>query len=236
MLTVMGLGRRGRRHVAVIIALTLLPRSPSCSVSGCATTARPEAAEARRKPKPPSRPRRVPAPLGAHRHPLPVVTIVGVLAVLLARGRPGREPASSALPDNSTAPTSSTQRQTYDKITAAFGEGYNAPLSIAADVIASTDPKGTVSKLSDAVKGVPDVVAVTQATPNSGADTALIQAIPSAGQTATSTSDLVRELRKRAPGWRRSTASATSWSPVRRRSTSTSRSGSAGRCCRSPAS
>ncbi len=68
-------------------------------------------------------------------------------------------------------------------------------------MIASTNPKDTVSKLADAIKGVPDVVAVTQATPNSGGDTALVQAIPSAGQTATSTSNLVRELRDRAPGW-----------------------------------
>ena len=130
---------------------------------------------------------------------LPVLTIVGVLALLTLAAVPAAS-MRLALPDNSTAPASSTQRETYDKITAAFGEGYNAPLSVAADVIASTDPKGTVSKLADAIKGVPDVVAVTEATPNAGGDTALIQAIPSAGQTAASTSNLVRELRERAPG------------------------------------
>ena len=39
----------------------------------------------------------------------------------------------SALPDNSTAPEDTPpQRETYDDITAAFGEGYNAPLSATA--------------------------------------------------------------------------------------------------------
>ena len=130
----------------------------------------------------------------------PVVTILGVLVLLGLAAVPAAS-MRLALPDNSTAPTSSTARQTYDKITAAFGEGYNAPLSVAANVIASTDPKGTVNKLSDAIKGVPDVVAVTQSTPNEGGDTALIQVIPSAGQTAASTKALVLQLRERAPGW-----------------------------------
>ena len=52
-------------------------------------------------------------------------------------------------------------------------------------------------------------MAVTQATPNEGGDTGLIQVIPSAGQTAASTKALVRELRaSRRPAGRRSTASA----------------------------
>ncbi len=44
-------------------------------------------------------------------------------------------------------------------------------------------------------------MAVTQSTPNEGGDTALIQVIPSAGQTAASTKALVLQLREQAPGW-----------------------------------
>ncbi|WP_231389041.1 MMPL family transporter [Marmoricola sp. URHB0036] len=202
-LTVMGLAAAAAVTIAVIIALTLVPAVALLFGERLRPrAARPPKKEKRkRKPRPPKPAR---AGFGAFWvrtvTRLPVLTIVAVLGLLALAAVPAASMRLS-LPDNSTAPTSSTQRQTYDKITLAFGEGYNAPLSIAADVIASTDPKGTVSKLSDAVKTVPDVVAVTQATPNSGADTALIQAIPSAGQTAASTSDLVRELRKRAPGW-----------------------------------
>jgi RND superfamily putative drug exporter len=88
---------------------------------------------------------------------------------------------------------------TYDKITAAFSEGYNAPLSVTADVITSTDPKGTVTDLGKAIGKIHGVVAITQATPNEGGDTALIQVIPPAGQTAPATTALVTELRKQAP-------------------------------------
>ena len=112
-----------------------------------------------------------------------MLTVVAVVALLGLAAVPAFS-LRLALPDNSTAPTASPQRQTYDKITAAFGEGYNAPLSITADVITSTDPKDTVNELADAIRSSPDVVAVTQATPNEGADTALIQVIPRPGQTA----------------------------------------------------
>ena len=68
-----------------------------------------------------------------------------------------------------------------------------------ADIITSSDPKGTVNDLAAAIKKLPGVVAVTQATPNQEADTALIQVIPPAGQTAASTVALVQELRAQAP-------------------------------------
>ncbi|MET0998403.1 MAG: MMPL family transporter, partial [Marmoricola sp.] len=200
-LTVMGLAAAGAVTVAVLVALTLIPAVALLF----GERLRPRAP---RPPRAKKRPKGEPGParagfgavwVGAVTR-LPVLTVLAVLALLTLAAVPAAS-MRLALPDNSTAPTSSTQRETYDKITAAFGEGYNAPLSVAADVIASTDPKGTVSKLADAVKGVPDVVAVTEATPNAGGDTALIQAIPSAGQTAESTSNLVRELRARAPGW-----------------------------------
>jgi RND superfamily putative drug exporter len=211
-LTVMGLAAAAAVTIAVVIALTLVPavalmlgeRLRPRPARAPQKENRKENQKENRKENRKGKPKPARAGFGAvwvrFVTRLPVLTIVAVLGLLALAAVPAAS-MRLALPDNSTAPTSSTQRQTYDKITAAFGEGYNAPLSVAADVIASTDPKDTVSKLADAIKGVPDVVAVTQATPNSGGDTALIQAIPSAGQTATSTSNLVRALRERAPGW-----------------------------------
>ena len=197
-LTVMGLAAAAAVTVAVLIALTLVPAVALLMGERLRPRPRRTRRTSKRKPRP-TRPAFSALWVRAVTR-LPILTVLAVLALLTLAAVPAAS-MRLALPDNSTAPTSSTQRQTYDKITKIFGEGYNAPLSVAADVIASTDPKGTVSKLSDAIKQVPDVVAVTQATPNSGGDTALIQAIPSAGQTAASTGDLVRELRKRAPGW-----------------------------------
>jgi RND superfamily putative drug exporter len=205
-LTVMGLAAAAAVTIAVVIALTLVPAvALAFGERMRPRSARPPKQEKRkRKPKSPKPAASAHAGLGdlwvRVVTKVPLLTVVAVLVLLGLAAVPALH-MRLALPDNSTAPTSSTQRQTYDKITADFGEGYNSPLSIAADVIASDNPKDTVSKLADAVKGVPDVVAVTQATPNNGGDTALIQAVPSAGQTATSTSNLVRELRERAPAW-----------------------------------
>ena len=89
--------------------------------------------------------------------------------------------------------------QTYDAITATFGEGYNAPLVVTADIITSTSPQDTVSQLADGIRKIPGVVAVPQETPDEGADTGLVQVIPAGGQNSTATSDLVRELRAQTP-------------------------------------
>ena len=197
-LTVMGLGAAGAVAVAVLIALTLLPAIALL----LGERLRPKAKRQRRRT--PSKQSKQPRP--APTVPrwvrivtrFPVVTILAVVAALGAATIPALG-VRLAIPDNSTAPQTSTQRQTYDKITAAFSEGYNAPLSVTADVITSTDPKGTVTDLGKAIAKLAGVVAVTQATPNEGGDTALIQVIPPAGQTAPATTALVTELRKQAP-------------------------------------
>ncbi len=199
-LTVMGLAAAAAVTVAVLIALTLLPAIALL----LGERLRPRSGRASRKSKPEQEQKRERVGFGGvwvrAVTRFPVLTILAVLVLLVLAAKPAAS-MRLALPDNSTAPTSSTARQTYDKITAAFGEGYNAPLSVAVNVIASDDPKGAVTQLADAIKGVPDVVAITEATPNQGGDEGLVQVIPSAGQTAASTKELVLQLRERAPGW-----------------------------------
>ena len=129
-----------------------------------------------------------------------MLTIAGVHPVLGIAATPGSQ-LDLALPDNSTAPAESEARQTYDKITAAFGAGYNSPLSVTANIITSTDPTKTVDDLAKKVSEVPDVVAIMQATPNPGADTGLVALVPKDGQTAPSTARLVQELRDRSSDW-----------------------------------
>ncbi|WP_167880280.1 MMPL family transporter [Nocardioides guangzhouensis] len=124
----------------------------------------------------------------------PVLTIVPVVGFLLVLAIPALR-IELALPDNSTAPVNTPQRQTYDVITETFGEGYNAPLSVTAGVITSSNPTQTVNDLAKGLRQLPGVVAVPQATPNESGDTALLQVIPTAGQNAPSTAELVTELR-----------------------------------------
>ena len=181
-LTVMGLGAAGAVAVAVVIALTLLPAI--ALVLGERLRPKPRRPRRWRRRTTPKPPRAGFASVWVRvTTRFPVVTALAVVAVLGLAAVPALS-LRLAIPDNSTAPTSSVQRQTYDKITQAFGEGYNAPLSMTADIITSSDPKGTVNDLAAAIKKLPGVVAVTQATPNEEADTALIQVIPPAGQTA----------------------------------------------------
>ncbi|MGH1561536.1 MMPL family transporter [Mumia sp. DW29H23] len=195
-LTIMGVSAAVAVAVAVLAALTLLPAVALL----LGEHLRPRTRRPRRR-----RTTAAPGPGIAGRWVrattrFPVVTILAVLVILILAARPASG-LKLALPDNSTAPESSAARQTYDAITAAFGEGYNAPLAVTADVITSSDPKGTVQDLAGAIAKVPDVVDITQATPNEGGDTALIQVIPAEGQTAPSTKALVQVLRDRSPGW-----------------------------------
>ena len=194
-LTVMGLGAAGAVAVAVLIALTLLPAI--ALLLGERLRPRAKRQRRRRTPAKAAHPETVPRWVRVVTR-FPIVTILAVIGVLGVAAIPALG-VRLAIPDNSTAPTASPQRVTYDKITAAFSEGYNAPLSVTADVITSTDPKGTVTDLGKAIGKLPGVVAITQATPNQGGDTALIQVIPPAGQTAPETTSLVDELRKQAP-------------------------------------
>jgi RND superfamily putative drug exporter len=201
-LTVMGVGAAFSVSVAVSAALTLLPAialllgerlRPKPRKARRARKSRKDAAAA------PESPRRGLASAWVHTATRwPVLTIVAVVVLLGLAAIPAFQ-LRLALPDNSTAPSDTPQRQTYDAITKTFGEGYNAPLAVTADIITSSDPKGTVSDLADAIRKLPGVVAVPQETPNQSADTGLIQVIPNGGQTDAATSDLVTELRAEAP-------------------------------------
>ena len=201
-LTVMGVGAAFAVSVAVSAALTLLPAialllgerlRPKPRKAPRTTRSRKGRAAA------PQTSRRGLAPVWVHTVTRqPVLTIAAVVVLLGLATIPASD-LRLALPDNSTAPTDTPQRQTYDAITRTFGEGYNAPLAVTADIITSTDPKGTVNDLADAIRKLPHVVAVPQATPNESADTGLVQVIPPGGQTDTATADLVTELRAEAP-------------------------------------
>lgn len=197
MLTTMGLAAAVAVAVAVAMALTFLPavavllgeRLRPQPESGQRPRRRGQSVEARE-----GRSGSWAAVVGRH----PVAAIVGVVLLLGSMSVPAIH-LSLALPDASTADPATPQRHTFDTVAARFGPGYNAPLLVEADIVQSKDPKQTVDELADAIRNVPGVVAVTQATPNRAADTALLQVIPKGGQSDPVTSELVTVLRSRAP-------------------------------------
>jgi RND superfamily putative drug exporter len=191
-LSVMGVAAAGAVAVAVLVALTALPAL--MGLAGERLRPRPGSRAARRELVDPA----TGGTLGsrwvrvATRLPLLTVAVVvvgvGVLAI------PAKD-LRLTLPDNGGAPVGSPERTTYDLVAEGFGPGWNAPLLVTADIIASTTPQDAVSGIGAALAGTDGVVAVPVATPNQSADTALFQVIPEGGQAAQSTQDLVAEIR-----------------------------------------
>ena len=197
-LTVMGLAAAVAVAVAVLAALTLIPSIALLLGERLRPHVRTKPDKPPKKKRPKEKHPKEKVQLRARWVHLitvhPVLTIVPVVGFLLVLAIPALK-LELALPDNSTAPTNTPQRQTYDVITESFGEGYNAPLTVVAGVITSSNPTTTVDDLAKGLRQLPGVVAVPQATPNESGDTALLQVIPTAGQTAPSTAALVTELR-----------------------------------------
>ncbi|WNM26593.1 MMPL family transporter [Demequina capsici] len=127
----------------------------------------------------------------------PLVTITAVVVVVGAIAAPAFS-IRLALPDAGTQPVGTAARDHFDAVADTFGPGYNAPLLITADILGSTDPVQTVQDLSDAVAALPGVAAVSKATPNASADTALLRVIPEGGQSDPATVTLVQTIRDNA--------------------------------------
>src|SRR5699024_7392012 len=75
------------------------------------------------------------------------------------------------------------------------------PLLVTADIINTTDPLGVVEELESDVASLDHVKEIQTATPNRGADMAVVVVIPEGGPTDQSTKDLVAELRGSAEEW-----------------------------------
>lgn len=125
------------------------------------------------------------------------VLVLGAIAVPATQMRLG-------LPDGGSQPANSTQYRAYEKVRAAFGEGFNAPLVVVADVASGlSDAEMTTRELQigehlSAMKDVAAVVPVTASAPHA---VVVLQLIPHGGQNDVSTENLVNHLRSSgAPG------------------------------------
>ena len=131
---------------------------------------------------------------------VPALTILVVIVGVGALAIPIKD-LELALPDLGTEPQGTAARDTYDLVAEEFGPGYNGPLLVTADIINTTDPLGVVEELESDVAALDHVKEVQLATPNRGADMAVVVVIPEGGPTDQSTKDLVGALRDSADGW-----------------------------------
>jgi len=202
-LTVMGLCAAAAVFVAVAVALTLLPAI--LGFAGGRLIPKPDSRTARREAAvvaaatsaATAEPTR--AANGAERWSRlttrrPLVTILIVVAGLAVLAWPARS-MNLALPDNGTAPSSSSQRVAYDTVSADFGPGFNGPLLILADTSHTSDPTTAADHVAASLRALPDVVAVTRPQLSQNGKAALIELIPNSSPSAQATKDLVTTIR-----------------------------------------
>jgi RND superfamily putative drug exporter len=187
-LTMMGTGAAFAVAFAVLIAITLVP----ALLGFCGERLRPKR---KRKPKARRRPRkRLSTRWVRLVTKVPALTVVIVVAGLAVVAIPTTDLRLS-LPDNGSQEVGSPSRETYDVIGEHFGPGFNAPLIVTADIVASHDPIGVTNGIADKIKALPGVAAVPLATPNAGADTGIIQVYPSSAGDSPQTKALVAKIR-----------------------------------------
>ncbi|MEI8409863.1 MULTISPECIES: MMPL family transporter [unclassified Kribbella] len=189
-LTTMGVAAAVAVTFAVCIAVTLIP----ALMAFAGDRLRP------RKPKAQRRRRiRLPRPQIAKAWvrtatKIPLLTVVITVAGLAICAIPATD-LRLALPDNGSEEHGTPAKVTYEVVSEHFGPGYNGPLIVTADIIASTDPVGLVNNIAAEIRTMPGVASVPLATPNPKGDTGIIQVIPTTAADTAETEDLVNRLR-----------------------------------------
>ncbi|MET7348342.1 MMPL family transporter [Streptomyces mirabilis] len=124
----------------------------------------------------------------------PLLTLVAVVAFLGALAWPAHD-MRLALPDNGTAPGSSSQRIAFDRIGEKLGPGFNGPLLVLADTSHSSDPTTAAQRVAATIGALPDVATVGKPVANPATHTALIQVIPDSAPSDPATNTLVNTIR-----------------------------------------
>ncbi|MFE4991668.1 MMPL family transporter [Streptomyces mirabilis] len=124
----------------------------------------------------------------------PLLTLVAVVAFLGALAWPAHD-MRLALPDNGTAPGSSSQRVAFDKVGEKLGPGFNGPLLVLADTSHSSDPTTAAQRVAATIGALPDVATVGKPVANPATHTALIQVIPDSAPSDPATKTLVNTIR-----------------------------------------
>ncbi|MFD6996885.1 MMPL family transporter [Streptomyces mirabilis] len=124
----------------------------------------------------------------------PLLTLAAVVASLGALAWPAHD-MRLALPDNGTAPSSSSQRIAFDRVGEKLGPGFNGPLLVLADTSHSSDPTTAAQRVAATIGALPDVATVGKPVANPATHTALIQVIPDSAPSDPATKTLVNSIR-----------------------------------------
>ncbi|MDQ0913294.1 RND superfamily putative drug exporter [Streptomyces canus] len=213
-LTKMGMGGAGAVALAVLVALTLVPAL--FGFFGRRVLSR----RIRKATRPGSeRPHPMPAAAGRPglgtrwarfvlRRPVAVLMIAGIglgavalPALSLELGLPGDESKS----------VQTTQRRGYDLLSEGFGPGFNGPLTVVVDMLASSgsaDTRATTDLVVKTVEGVDGVASVGDPVLSRTKDTAVLTAVPRTAPNSGETKDLVHAIRGAVSGVEADTGAA----------------------------
>ncbi len=100
-----------------------------------------------------------------------------------------------ALPDDGTAPVTSSKRLAYDLISEGFGEGFNGRLVMVVHGDTQQQVQQATAGAAKAAAGLGGVLAVAPGQSSADGRTTILAVIPKSGPTAEATVDLVRDLR-----------------------------------------
>ena len=191
-LTTMGLASAAMVAVAVLVALTVVPAL--IGIVGRRLLARRRRTVSRNS----GMVERRPASLwvrGVTRRPW---ATIGAVVVLLGLCTVPVSGLHLALTDGGFAEKGSQERETYDAVAAAYGEGYNSPVIVIADISDASTSVGAVQGLAQDLSALDGVESIALATPNQDRILAFVQVRPEKSQSDSSTMRLVREIRSHA--------------------------------------
>jgi putative drug exporter of the RND superfamily len=136
------------------------------------------------------------------RRPWPAA-IAGV-AIMLALAAPALS-MHLGNSDQGNDPTSRTTRQAYDLLSTGFGQGFNGPLLVVAQLPSKGDG-AALQRIGDTLRSTPNVASVSQPRTSPEGLTATFSVYPRTSPQSTETSDLVKRLRdERLPAVERAT-------------------------------
>jgi putative drug exporter of the RND superfamily len=124
----------------------------------------------------------------------PVVALVGSIALLGLIAAPALD-LQLGFPDDTSLQPDNTRRVAFEAIEDAFGPGFNAPLTVAADLRGSDDDPQTLATLEERLSQLDGVSAVLDPITNTAGDTAVIAVVPSDGPASAATESTLAAVR-----------------------------------------
>ncbi|MCW2498176.1 MMPL family transporter [Jatrophihabitans sp.] len=102
------------------------------------------------------------------------------------------------LPDNSSKPTTTTERRAYDLLSKGFGAGFNGPLTLVVYKPGSTSIAAIAAQALPELRKATDVASVTDPVANKAGDVAIISVTPDSSPGSEQTRTLVTLIRNAA--------------------------------------